>query len=207
MKQIIRKHLNENRRKYLVLTMLAGFGVLAGLLTAGMLGESTTALLALEIKGYLSGAIDSSPDRVKLLRAALYGELKWFLALFILGLSTLGAIYSLCYCAFRGYAVGFACGVLVRLYGGNGAALALSAVVLRALPAALTLVFSCALALSMSLKRSAAPKGLGRKSVSVSYYALYFVLMVLAFIPSMVGIYAETHIGIKYILILAPKMI
>lgn|GEM_PF-1747587 len=212
LKRNILEHLQSNRTKYLLVTVMFLIGVAAGIAMYQLISDQTRSQLLKSLDSFFTHTAmqGQSLDRTSYFKKNLESELRSFAIMWICGLTVLGLVAAPFFSLLKGFTIGFTNTFIIANYGTKGVFYSLLTIIPQNLIKIPALFFCCVCIMSYSLKLTESKsksKGvyLGRAS-PFKLFVLFTIMVTISFLISLVGVALESYITPSFIFVFTPEM-
>lgn len=186
-KRLLSRHLENNTGKYVFLFVLFVTGVAVGIIFSQNVSAALTESLKSEIMVLIDGFEGGEIDEIKILQTSFVKNLRFFLLIFIGGLSVWLSPLICSVIVSYGFSIGFTFSYLSANFGTCGVTIAISSLLLQ---------FLIAIPVYMILSVIAFNNGMGRRSPhhKDGNLGTYILIFGLVFLVSLIPVVADAFV-------------
>lgn len=206
-REILIKHIKNNKRTYLFLLLAFAIGASAGAFTVNGLSTTQREELQNYFQGFLQLLDSQKTESSELIKVGLLENLKLVTIIWVLGVSIIGIPFIFVIIGIRGFITGFTSGFVIQTIGLKGILFTLIAL----LPKEIVIV-PCIIALgvsginfSLNIIKTKSRKHLSRAGLKANFVAYIVVTLLLTGII-VIGIVVEAYISPTLIRMIAPTI-
>ena len=192
---IISKHINNNYREYIIISIIFLIGVIIGVIFINNLQENQQEIIKLYINNFIESINDGSEiDKAELLKESILSNLKIFLSLSIAGLTVVGMPILYIIICYRGFCLGYTLSAIIATLGvKSGGLFILSTIILQNI-----ILIPCMFLLTISgiklYKSVIKDKRKENIKIEILRHAIFCVLILIFMIfASFVEVYISTN--------------
>ena len=193
---LIKNHINENKRSYVLLFLIYFGGIAAGAFFVNGIDELQKNELLDYFNGFISLFSDKQADSAELFKMSLLSNYKWVIILYVSGISIIGFPLSYFLMAGKGFLTGFTSGIIIGVSGIRGilyAAISMIPKDLFIIPC-LIAIGVCTINYSLSQLKKPSPAQHSRWISMRESLAAYSIMVFIFSIMMLSGILAEAYI-------------